>query len=722
MNIEDLPLGKNPKSLDFPHFPTRQQAFIWKNWEMVHPKKIAEVLGTTEKNILDAASEMGLNVPPLIDESWMARGYLTVIRNNWHLLNYEQLLQLLGWEASKLAYTLKEEDFLWSKMGRLKPASEFLKFKTLTEDEKEKTAELKNIFLRHFPKGSRDYIEKPFAFISDYGPKGDPLQDERFEFNFIHSFSASYGDVFLNPELDPLPENLLMQYASMGIKGVWFQAILYTLHPIKGAEEFSEGYEIRLKNLSELVRKCAKYGIGLYLYLNEPRCMPDAFYKKFPEWKGVSQENAIASSNCTSRTKEPVKWLEEACTNVFAEVPGLAGAFMITMSENPTHCHSRFCGSICPYCKDRPISDIIAEIVCAAERGIHSSAPDAKVIVWDWTWRPEGEPSDDLAFEYEILEKLPRDIYFMCVSEWGKKFKFGGVEESVMDYSISQVGPSEKSVKLWKKAKECGMKIVAKMQLNNSWEFSAAPYIPVPYLVREHLDNLFKNNINGLMLSWSLGGYPGGNLELINKTPEEIAHEKFGNDASPLICGAWKVFSEAFREFPFHIQVIYVAPMNFGPMNILRMEKTGYNATMIGFPYDDLKNWRVNYPEDVFEEQFRKLSEGWRDGLELLEKAGGKIPGEKSRDFVELENISRAAYCHFRSTYLQIRFVRLRNDENTRKELTAIVEEELELAKELHEIARRDSRIGFEASNHYYYSLNDLREKVLNCEYLKNKF
>ena len=60
--------------------------------------------------------------------------------------------------------------------------------------------------------------------------------------------------------------------------------------------------------------------------------------------------------------------------------------------------------------------------------------------------------------------------------------------------------------------------------------------------------------------------------------------------------------------------------------------------------------------------------------------------------------------------------VRLRNKGGIRGELAAIVKEELELAKKLHEIARRDSRIGFEASNHYYYSLNDLREKVLNCE------
>ena len=38
---------------------------------------------------------------------------------------------------------------------------------------------------------------------------------------------------------------------------------------------------------------------------------------------------------------------------------------------------------------------------------------------------------------------------------------------------------------------------------------------------------------------------------------------------------------------------------------------------MMGFPYDDLDRWRAIYPEDVFEEQFRKLSVGWAKGLDL---------------------------------------------------------------------------------------------------------
>ena len=44
------------------------------------------------------------------------------------------------------------------------------------------------------------------------------------------------------------------------------------------------------------------------------------------------------------------------------------------------------------------------------------------------------------------------------------------------------------------------------------------------------------------------------------------------------------------------------------------------------------------------------------------------------------------------------------------------------LAKKLHGLLLSDSRIGFEASNHYYYTANDLKEKILNCEHVRRWF
>ena len=43
---------------------------------------------------------------------------------------------------------------------------------------------------------------------------------------------------------------------------------------------------------------------------------------------------------------------------------------------------------------------------------------------------------------------------------------------------------------------------------------------------------------------------------------------------------------------------------------------------------------------------------------------------------------------------------------------------ELRLARRLHDLQTRDSRLGFEASNQYYYVPADLAEKVVSCQYL----
>ncbi len=60
----------------------------------------------------------------------------------------------------------------------------------------------------------------------------------------------------------------------------------------------------------------------------------------------------------------------------------------------------------------------------------------------------------------------------------------------------------------WQVARQHGLKTVAKVQFNNTWELSSVPYLPVMDLVAEHCSRLSKVGVDGLMLSWSVGGYP----------------------------------------------------------------------------------------------------------------------------------------------------------------------------------------------------------------------
>ena len=221
------------------------------------------------------------------------------------------------------------------------------------------------------------------------------------------------------------------------------------------------------------------------------------------------------------------------------------------------------------------------------------------------------------------------------------------------------------------------------------------------------------------MLSWTVGGYPGGNLELLSYSGKDLTEKRFGKNAAPIIIKAFDSFDRGFAEFPLHrTSQLYTAPQNFGPMNLLMLKPGGYTATMVGFPYDDLDAWRGgHFPEEIFESQFEKMCALWAQGLVLLSEAEKLIIPDQRQAFADLFNAAEATYCFLRSTCLQIQFVRRRGAADTQT-LRKIVKEEISIAGRMLAVMQRDSRIGYEASNHYYFTANDLLEKVMNCEFI----
>ena len=294
----------------------------------------------------------------------------------------------------------------------------------------------------------------------------------------------------------------------------------------------------------------------------------------------------------------------------------------------------------------------------------------------------------------------------------------------------------------WEQAKKAGLKTAAKMQLNNSWELSSVPYLPVMDLVAEHCHNLAAAHIDGMMLSWSLGGYPSPNLEIaarfrtqptpsVDEVLNAVALEHYGAAGAPLARKAWTAFSKAFREYPFDIGVVYSCPVQMGPANPLYIEKTGYQAAMTGIPYDDLTGWRGPYPPEVFAGQFEKIAQLWQSGLPLLERAVDLAPPARRAEAQADLRIAEAAYTHFQSVANQSRFVMARDTladpksdltveqrAKLRGDIRRCLESEITLARRLFTLARQDSRIGFEAANHYFYVPLDLVEKVINCQWL----
>ncbi|MDD3544327.1 MAG: hypothetical protein PHG96_03075 [Kiritimatiellae bacterium] len=737
-----LPEGDAPAALEAGHFPDRLHTFVWRNWTLVEPSKLAALLGATVGDVNAIAESMGLPPSPEIPAEIKTRGYVTLIRRNWHLLPYGQLLELLAMTPERLDFCLREEDFLWVKLGRLKPKCAPLRYSPPDMAARQRASEIRRVVEKDFG-GQLDIpVEPRFDFVRQLSLplpdcKGSPETDGPVALRFVYSYLAVFGDPLLNPQLDPYPDGFLQRLSSVGVNGIWLHVVLRDLAPGGAAfPEFGEGHVRRLKNLRGLVARARRHGVGVYLYMNEPRAMPHAFFRNRSDLAGVREKELTAL--CTS-CPEVRKWMSDALAHVFREVPGLAGIYAITASENLTSCASHGDWQTCERCKKRSDTEIIAEVVATIEEGVHRGCPEAKVIVSDWGWKGHGDAR-------EIIARLPQNVWLMSVSEWELPIERGGIKTKVGEYSISAVGPGPRALRHWAAAAQAGIKNAAEVQFNNTCEIASLPYLPVMDLVAEHLHNLAPLKLNGMLIGWTMGGHPSPNFELaqrLNRTPapridavlETMARERFGPGGAPHARKAWTLFSDAFRQYPFHISVIYTSPVQWGAANPMYPAKTGYKATMWGIPYDDLDGWRGPYPPEVFAAQFEKMSDGWRPGIAELRKAVEKTAPERRNDVQDDLRYAKAAGITFQSVANQARFVIARDTlakapdatapeerQRLRREIRRCLESEIGLARELYALVCEDSRIGFEPSCQYFYLPSDLWEKAVNCRWLLERF
>ncbi len=826
-----------------PHFPSRLHLYVWRNWELANTAEIARVVGATEADVLRLGESMGLPEKRALNPDQLRRLYVTVIRQNWHVLPESQIIRLLGWDRERFEFTLKEDDFLDVKLGP-KPECPELRYAPPSAREREAAARLKGIVREAFGAAMGLRGEECFDFIRELSgrsfaplrepglaptageidltrgwevaqPEGAILREaaarfreyltsamgarlgggrairlavdparvdaaESFEIEtgegevritggdesgvlqgiyflqdamerrgapflapgkaarrcawnprYLYSYFALYGDPLVETDIDPLPDGYLEKLARVGINGVWMQAVLNTLAPSRTFPEFGANCELRLKNLDRLAERARRFGMKLYLYLNEPRAMREEFFARHPEMRGSSSKGLHAI--CTS-VPEVREWIADTLAHVFRAAPGLGGVFSISSSENFTNCFSHG-GSWgvaapvakgCPRCSQRKSWEVFAELLTTFRDGVRRSSKSAEVIAWDWGWTEE--------LSANLIPLLPRDVRTMSISEWFQPVERGGVRTRVGEYSISVVGPGPRATTNWKLARSRGIRPMAKLQFNNTWEISATPYIPVPHLIVEHCRRLAGAGVTGIMPSWTCGGYPSPNLAAAKawyfeprRTNDEIladvARQRYGESAAPLLVEAWRKFSEAFTEFPYGVAV-YTIPTQHGPANLLRLRRSGRRASMILYPSDDLKAWCGAYPPEVVLSQFRRMAKGWEEGLKALEAAGAKAGKTRGRLAACDREIAATCLHHFQSVANQVEFYLLRarmdaadgaERKATLARMAAIARDEETIARRQFHPARQNSLIAYEASNHYYYRPLDLVEKVFNC-------
>jgi hypothetical protein len=552
-------------------------------------------------------------------------------------------------------------------------------------------------------------------------PRGETERRAVFQPRYLYPYFALYGDPLLETEVDPFPDGYLEKLARAGIDGVWMQCVLSNMARSKAFPEFGQRADERLANLRKITARLARFGMRVFFYLNEPRSMPAEFFRGREGLRGASGRGVYAM--CTS-TPEVRGWIADTLAHIFAEAPEAGGVFSITASENFTNCHSHGRAETCPRCSKRQAGEVIAEVVGTFREGVRRSSRTAEVTSWDWGWTEE--------VTRVAIPRLPRDVNYMCVSEWSIPIERGGVKSQVGEYSLSVVGPGPRAKSHWAMAKEAGLRTFAKTQFNNSWEISVTPYIPVPYLVARHCQGLRTAGVSGIQASWTLGGFPSPNLAVAKEfyfTPVQdsesilrrVATRRYGKAAAPLALEAWKAFSDAFEQLPYGTVPGYVVPTQHGPANLLRTKPTGVRASMILFPQDDWKRWIGPYPPAVARDLFARMADAWEKGLAPMRKVAETAPASRRELAAEDLAIAETCHIHFRSTADQMDFYMLRDGVETDRKIErmrAIAARQRDFAIRLYGLARRHSLLAYEASNHYYYRPLDLAEAIVSAQYL----
>ena len=691
-------------------FPQRWQTVIFRNYGLVETERLAKTLSTSAECVEREAKRLGLE--NTYNPKWEQKGFITLIRNNWFLLPYSQIQTLLGYDEARLDFILTNEDFLSVKLGDFKPECEEVAYAPLTEEEIAVTQRLAVDIKRYLPQ-----TESYFEFFPKKEKREGQVRVHGDGIRLLHGYLTPCGDPFMQDGEEYFSDSLLAEYQRVGVNGVWIHGLLATLSPYPFGGQQDESYKIRRRNLQTLIDRADKYGVKVYLYFNEPRGMAESALGEYARLKGTV--NGGMAHLCLEQA-ETREYLYNAVKDLFSSVKGLGGAITITMSENPTHCHSHK-GCNCPVCKNIPPERAAAQVNNIIAKAIRDSGSGAKTLAYLWGW------SDFMGWSLEQTERgigyLDKDIIAVCASEYGLPLKKGGVESQVIDYSISNPGPSPLTAFSFEKAQARGMRACAKIQANNSWECSASPYLPTFELVLEHLQNLNAIGVRDYMLTWTLGGYPSPVLDMVADyadDPDGFSldgwyKKQFGDNAEA-VQTASKVFCEGFREYPFSIQSLYYSPKTLGVANLWSLRAEEKQSTMVCFAFDDYETWIAPYPYEVYISQMQKMLHAWEKGLEILKMKGA------GTGLTELTAYAETAYIHFKADCLQTEFSHLkRNLEANKGRIREILQEEKEITERLLLLASKYPAVGFEASNHYYYNERNLIEKILQTNKLKEK-
>jgi hypothetical protein len=549
-------------------------------------------------------------------------------------------------------------------------------------------------------------------------------------------FGPTYRPPFfvdeLTNDIDYYPEEYLNKLAHEGVNGLWismyFRDLPSSIFPKRGVDA-----ERRFQKLRSIVKRCARFGIRIYVYFSEPKYFGSSDYsipiedaKGHPELIGERiayfSVDDTSCSFCTS-TQVGKKYFEESITQLFTAVPDLGGIINIMFGEDNGACVSRKlypnCTCHCPLCSTRDSGDIFREMAEIMSKAMHQINPSAEFI--GWFYAPGIRDGSVLSQRLETaVDRWPPECGIMFNFESGGVSNQLGKERNVYDYSLAYLGPSE----LFRAVAAKSAKPAAKLQVGCSHEDASVPFIPVPGNLYEKYKIIRELGVYAVMQCWYFGNYPG----LMNKAAGELSFEPFPENEdefltalarpdwrkhAPQVACAWKYLAQGYRKFPANIAFAWYGALHHSiawPLHLFPVDEP-ISPSWILKHFPEISGDRIGecliYQHTLPEAltlccEMRDL---WQKGTDILESLRDEFVEDPAR--IADINLARAILLQMRSTCNLLQFYSYREEmffehKDHLDAMRTLVRDEIQNSRIMIQLCEQDSRLGYHSEAEGY--------------------
>lgn len=582
----------------------------------------------------------------------------------------------------------------------------------------------------------------PFYVDEFTGYGGDPFNAEWISPGMDY---PAYAEEDAGPDMF-YHDNLLLRLAFHGFNGIWIRGSFRHFAKVSVFPEFGANSEVILQRLQDVCRRAARYGINVFLYLNEPLGIAehDEFFRNHPQCRGAASVYKPMINLCTS-TAEVKAYLRDSAQYIFTHVPELAGVLMITASEYPSHCWCRSginpenpaerIGEVasCPRCRERTPQEVVGEVVRLVRDGAKAARPDAEVIAWNWSWAMwEPDPQEG------VLAALPEDVIVMGDYERGEPTEACGFAYMNDEYSIKVIGPSRRFRGVADFQHSRNRPVYAKLQLGTTHENPDIPYLPTLHKIGDKYQTLRETGVAGMMTCWNFGNMPSLGTEVAGEfgwdpqpATEEglrrIAARHFGADVADEVVAAWELLSRAHDDFPGSIPVMYHGPVSRGPAFLFvfdQVDKKFPHSWLLDKDIEgDRLDWAQPFGPEKTLECYRAVVANSREGIARLDAAIAKTNGEDRRRLERETGLAKFHLIQIESAANVVDFLLTRNafyaaedpQEKARllDRIESICRDELDNARQALPLLDADPRLGWHGEAYGYMISRPLVEEKL---------